>query len=102
MIDQINIRGEYQEYDDNGNPISYSIGDVVDFNEKTYIANVNNPDHPYIENSGWYQIARGSIFFKDSSVPKFVRSGDKWFDTSTGIMYTMVIQDNGYMHWVEL
>jgi len=102
MIDIINIRGEYQENDENGSPVNYSIGDVVTFNQKTYIAYEPVIGHPYIEGNGWYQIDSGAALFNQIDPPKFVKSGDKWFDSDTGILYTMLVQENGYIHWVEL
>ena len=102
MIESLNVRGKYVPFDEEGNPISYAVGDIVTYNKKTYLAYQAPLSHPYTEDSGWYMIGRGVSFFNQSNKPKFAKEGDKWFDKTAGTLYTMIIQTNGYYNWVEL
>jgi len=102
MIKSLNVRGQYLPFDSNGEPVTYSVGDIVTFNKKTYLAYETPLGHPYSDESGWYLIGPGVTFFNQTEKPKFTKEGDKWFDKTTGTLYTMVVQTNGYYNWVEL
>jgi len=96
------LRGEYSEFDENGLPIIYEYDDLVYFNKKAYAA-TRSTDlyHPLREGSGWSLIGTGASFFSGVE-PQFTKSGDKWFDLSSGVMYTRLEQNDGVLYWIEL
>lgn len=99
----MNVRGEYIEYDENGNPVQYVLDDVVEYNKKTYVATRSeNVGHPLNEDSGWFLLGPGASFFRSDYEPMFTKPGDKWIDTTSGVMYTRYEQDDGVLAWVQL
>jgi hypothetical protein len=100
--EQLNFRGNYRKYDANGKIIVYAVGDVVQFNDKKYIATVNLADSiPTSKNSGWKELEVGSRFYAQLNEPNDSNEGDRWFDLASGRLYTRLHDDNGY-HWAEI
>jgi hypothetical protein len=103
FTDNINFKGKYKKYDPNGKIIKYVIGDTVEYDGEFYTATqtiVSIP--PPVVDSGWKKLATDSNFYIDENPPsQLTYRGDRWFNPSTGILYTRIKDDNG-MHWVEL
>lgn len=101
--DNINFKGKYRKYDPNGKEIKYLIGDTVEFNGTYYTATKNTVGiAPNVKNSGWELLSNNVNFFIDDNEPSDITyKGDRWFNTSNGILYTRIKDENG-MHWVEL
>jgi hypothetical protein len=96
------FRGNYRQYDSRGYTIQYSVGDVVLYDGKRYIATANNVNSiPTKVESGW-NIMSGDVvnYHYSDSMPLSANVGDRWVDRVTGRMYTYLEDKNGF-HWVE-
>jgi len=96
-IDAIVLKGPYKRDQ------LYSYGDLVEYDGNSYLA-LKSGILPAPTNPGdsWYKLNSRATFYRTSVAPKFTEDGDKWFDTSTGILYTRVKQTNGVLMWIEL
>lgn len=96
-IDSIVLKREYRR------DSVYSYGDLVEYDGNSYLAlksgKLPSPTNP---GDSWYKLNSRTTFYRTSVAPKFTEQGDKWFDTSTGVLYTRMKQTNGVMFWVEL
>lgn len=101
--DNLNFKGKYRNYDAYGKKYKYAIGDTVEFNGFYYVATSTIEGiPPNVKNSGWEVLSSNSNFYIQSTTPTGITyKGDRWFDTSTGTIYTRLLDENG-MHWVEL
>lgn len=100
--EEITYKGNYRQYDSRGYEIIYSVGDVVTYDGKHYVAIVNNKKSiPTKQNSGW-KVYTGNFedYFYSDDKPLNVNVGDRWIDRQTGRMYTYIEDKNGF-HWVE-
>jgi hypothetical protein len=100
--DEIRYRGNYRQYDTRGYAVVYSVGDVVVYDGKQYVAIENNVKSiPTKKDSGW-KIYTGNFedYFYSDDVPLNVNVGDRWIDRVSGRMYTYIEDKNGF-HWVE-
>ena len=77
-------RGEYSEFNEDGTQVVYNYDDLVYYNKKAYVA------------------TRSEASFFSEDEPLFAKPGDKWFDSSSGVMYTRVQQDDSVLYWIEL
>ena len=103
--DNLNFRGKFRQYDADGKPYLYRIGDVVDYKGKQYVA--IKPTSSYIPStptgdSYWKGLATGGgSFYMQDAVPTTVVEGDRWYRPTTSIMYTAILQGTDLI-WVEL
>jgi len=78
-------------------------GDIVEINSNYYICTgttvISNP----LSNVGgdWLKLSESQIFYATEEEPFFSKSGDEWLDTSTGVKYKRISDNNG-SHWVEI
>lgn len=81
----------------------YGYGDLVEYNGNSFLALREGvlPTPSDVSND-WYKLNSRSTFYRTTVRPKFAEQGDKWFDPSSGILYTRVKQSNGIMFWIEL
>lgn len=105
-FDNLNLKGKYRTYDENGVLISYQKGDVVYYGGKTYVANKNltetSPAHG--ENGGWSLLSGGSgsvQFYWGSTSPLNPNIGDEWFNITTGKTYKY-FSDGDTEQWVNI
>ena len=103
IITELNIVGDYTSRDTSGNPKIYKKNDVVYLDSETYVASKTIIGHSPIlgESVGWFCLSKTQVFYESSSTPVFAKAGDDWFNTSTGIRYKRVSDDNG-LHWIEI
>jgi hypothetical protein len=97
----LNFRGNYRAYDENGKLITYVMGDVVNYNGETYVAkhtiSETSPAHP-----GWTLLGGvGVKYYADNVPPLNVNAGDEWLDIGTGKMYKY-IDDGNSIQWVNI
>ena len=101
--DNINFKGKFKKYDPNGNLMKYSIGDTVEFNGNLYTATkpiIALP--PTTVNAGWELLSSTSSFsISDDPPTNSTSEGDRWYNSSTGILYTRIRDDSGY-YWIQL
>ena len=101
--DILNFRGRFRQYDVDGKPYLYRIGDSVDFNGKKYVAVIptsskipgTQEGRPY-----WKELGTNGFFIQETS-PSNPNVGDRWYVPSTAIMYTYVREESNKF-WVEL
>lgn len=104
--DKLNFRGKFKQYDVDGKPYLYKIGDVVEYRGKKYIAtkatstSVPGTD---IAKDTWQTLTAGggSFYIQDSPAPVGAIEGDRWFRPTPAVLFTLIKQDNNYI-WVEL
>jgi hypothetical protein len=95
-------RGEYSQFNEDGTQVVYNYDDLVYYNKKAYVATRREElGHPIHEDSGWSLVGSGASFFSGDE-PLFAKPGDKWFDSTSGVMYTRVQQDDSVLYWIEL
>ena len=81
----------------------YEYGDLVEYNGSSYLAlQEGKLPAPSDTTDKWYELNSRSTFYRTTIKPKFAEHGDKWFDPSSGVLYTRVKQPNGVMFWIEL
>ena len=103
--DNLNFRGRYKQYDPDGKPFLYKIGDTVEYLGKTYVAIKANsfkiPDTPAGSNF-WKTISENQSFYISETSPddEILQAGDRWYKPSDGIVYTLIDQQNEQI-WVE-
>lgn len=103
--DNLNFRGKFRQYDVDGNPYLYKIGDVVDYKGKQYVAvKSTSSTIPSTANtdSVWkpFSVGVGSFYIQDSP-PTTPVAGDRWYRPTTSVMYTSILQETDLI-WVEL
>lgn len=102
-ITEYNFIGDFKSRSPSGNPIQYTKGDVVYHKEKTYVASKtilgSSPDLG--EKVGWLDLSRTQVLYELAEAPFYPRVGDEWLDTTSGILYKR-IKNNNSEHWVEL
>jgi hypothetical protein len=104
LTDNINFRGKYKQYDPDGKPYLYRIGDSVEFKGQLFTAiKPNSIKLPgTIEGQNyWKSLGDSDGFYILESVPANSNIGDRWYVPSTGILYTR-IQEESNKFWVEL
>jgi hypothetical protein len=95
-IDSIVLRRQYIKNE------SYSYGDLVEYGGSSFLAlRDGNLPAPSDEKDVWYRLSSTSKFYRTTTAPKFSEQGDKWFDPSSGVLYTRIEQTNGVMFWIE-
>jgi len=102
--DKLNFRGKFRQYDVDGKPYLYKIGDSVDFNGKKYVSVIptsskipgTQEGKPY-----WKELGGLNGFFIQETLPTNPNIGDRWYVPSTAILYTYV-QEESHNFWVEL
>jgi hypothetical protein len=102
--DNLNFRGKFKQYDPDGKPYLYRIGDSVEFNGNVYVA--VKPTSSRIPGtmegkSYWSDLGDSDGFYISEFTPPNSSIGDRWYVPSTGIMYTR-IQEESNKIWVEL
>ena len=105
IADKLNFRGRFRQYDVDGKPYIYLIGDSVEFNGKVYVAvkptSIKVPGTQ--EGNVYWKEAGGNYAFyiQEPPAPGLANIGDRWYVPSTAIMYTYV-QEQSNKFWVEL
>ena len=103
--DNINFRGKFRQYDVEGKPYLYLIGDAVEFGGKRYVAvKPTSTKVPGTQDGNiiWKEIAGNQGFYiQEPPPPVNVNNGDRWYVPSTAILYTYV-QEESNRFWVEL
>lgn len=103
--DNLNYRGNYKQYDADGNLYLYKIGDVVDHKGIKYVAvKPTNTKIPGTQegNPIWKELSSDSVFYiQEPPAPINVKDGDRWYVPSTSILYTYVSEGSNEF-WVEL
>jgi hypothetical protein len=100
--EDVNLRGIYRKYDKNGNVSTYYTGDVVDFENKKYIAtDVIVGIQPKTIGSAWKEFEISSRFYYSILEPQNTNEGDRWLDRQSGRLFTRVLDESGLI-WVEL
>lgn len=100
-FDNLNFRGNYRAYDENGKILTYAKGDVVVYNGETYVAKYTisetSPAHP-----GWSLLGSGGVkFYTGTLPPNEPNVGDEWLDINTGKTYKY-IDDGTSTQWVNI
>jgi hypothetical protein len=98
--EKLKFAGEYRKYDPDGRLLQYKKGDTVVFNGLNYIATRTiTGKSPIFKNSGWEKITSTSTFYCQETEPEISFEGDRWFNTTTGILFTRVCDTDG-LQWV--
>lgn len=103
-VDTLNFRGKYRQYDVDGNPYLYFIGDTVEHNAKIYVSvRPTSSKVPGTQEGGvfWKETGGNFGFYIQETAPRNADVGDRWYIPSTAIMYTYVKEGN-HAFWVEL
>lgn len=105
ITDKINFRGKFRQYDVDGKPYLYIIGDGVEFNGKNYVAvkptSIKVPGTQE-GNNFWKEIGGNYAFYiQEPPSPALANIGDRWYVPSTSVLYTY-IQEESNKFWVEL
>jgi len=104
--DNLNFRGKYKQYDVNGNPYLYRIGDVVDHKGTQYVAVKNTTSTVVpggaLSETTWQKlgVAGGGFYIQDTP-PTSPIAGDRWYRGDVSVLYTCIDQENNLI-WVEL
>lgn len=101
--DNLNFRGKFRQYDVDGRPYLYRIGDSVTYNGKKYVA--IKPTQTLVPGtlqggSVWKELGSKDNFYYGELPPTSPAVGDRWFRPSVGIMYTYV-EENNNQFWIE-
>lgn len=103
--DRLNYRGNFRQYDADGNLYLYKIGDVVEHKGSKYVAIKPTTSKIPGTQEGtpiWKELSSDSSFYiQEPPAPINVKEGDRWFVPSTTILYTYVFEE-GNLFWVEL
>lgn len=98
--DKLKFVGEYRKYDPDGRLLQYKKGDTVLFNGINYIATkTTSVRSPISKNSGWERLTSTATFYCQEIEPEISFEGDRWFNTTLGILYTRVCDTDG-LQWV--
>jgi hypothetical protein len=103
-VDTLNFRGKYRQYDVDGKPYLYFIGDTVEHNAKIYVSvRPTSSKVPGTQEGGvfWKETGGNFGFYIQETAPRTADIGDRWYIPSTAIMYTYVKEGN-HAFWVEL
>ena len=102
--ESINFRGSYRQYDIDGHPYLYKIGDSVEYLSEKYVAvkpSTNKIPGTMEGSSFWKSLGGASSFYIQEDSPGNSEKGDRWYKPSEGILYTRVFE-NSNKFWVEL
>jgi len=103
--DNLNFRGKFKEYDVDGKPYLYRIGDVVEYKGKKYIATkATSTTVPgtISAKETWQTISGpGGSFYIQDTPPIGAVEGDRWFRPTPSVMFTLIKQETNLI-WVEL
>lgn len=103
--DKLNFRGKYKQYDADGKPYLYKIGDVVEYRNEKFVAikatSFAVPGTTTSE-STWQKLgAGGGGFYIQDLPPSGAIEGDRWYRSDVSVMFTLINQENNLI-WVEL
>jgi hypothetical protein len=106
IADTLSFRGRFKQYDADGKPYLYKIGDVVEYKSKKYIAvKATSSVIPGSANSEstWQKFvaAAGGGFYIQDDPPVGAIEGDRWFRPTPAVMFTLIKQETDFI-WVEL
>lgn len=102
--DNLNYRGSFRQYDADGHPYLYKIGDVVEIKGKKYVATKPTSDKipgTLEGNLIWKSLGGDTSFYIMETPPINPLKGDRWYKPSTAILYTFVKEETNQF-WVEL
>jgi|TARA_X000001388_G_scaffold24304_1_gene16815 hypothetical protein len=102
-ITELNIIGEFKSRTTSGGIKVYKKNDVVYLDGETFVASrtIEGKSPIMGESTGWISLSSTQVFYESNNQPVYAKAGDEWFNTSTGIRYKRVSDDNG-KHWVEI
>jgi hypothetical protein len=104
VSDKLNFRGTFRQYDADGNPYLYKIGDVVELKGKKFVAlkpTTSKIPGTQEGETHWRSIGGDTAFYISETTPPNANIGDRWFVPSTEILYTFVKEETAQF-WVEL
>lgn len=103
--DNLNFRGKFRQYDADGKPYLYRIGDVVEHKGMKYVALKSTSAIVPSANTAtdtWQSMAAGGgNFYIQDTPPNSVTEGDRWYRPDVSVLYTLIKQENNSI-WVEL
>ena len=103
--DNINFRGYFRQYDVDGRPYLYRIGDSVEYKGLKYVAVKPTSDKIPGTQEGnpiWKELgSENSFYISEPPAPINVIAGDRWWVPSSGVLYTYVSEGINKF-WVEL
>jgi|TARA_R110000851_G_scaffold188715_1_gene338770 hypothetical protein len=94
------FRGEFSSTTPTGRPITYIIGDIVLYEGKIFIA-LNTISGLSPDQTDLWSAWGGSRISYRSTIPTEPLTGDMWFNTNTGTLYTY-LDDGETKQFVEL
>lgn len=104
--DNLNFRGKFRQYDVDGSPYLYRIGDVVEYKGNKFVAVKSTSS--VIPNSAnaqstWQKLtaAAGGSFYIQDDLPTGAVAGDRWFRPTPSVLFTLIQQETDLI-WVEL
>lgn len=103
--DNLNFRGKFKQFDTDGKPFLYRIGDTVEYKGKKFVA--VKPTSTTVPgtlsgDSTWKALAAaGGAFYIQEDAPTVAVEGDRWYKPTFSVMYTLIKQETDYI-WVEL
>lgn len=103
VSDRLNFRGKFRQYDADGKPYLYFIGDSVEYGSKRYVAvkPTSSKIPGTIEgDSVWKEIAGNQAFYVSERVPVNANVGDRWYKPSDAVLYTYV-QEGNNKFWID-
>lgn len=104
ITDKLNFRGKFRQYDVDGKPYLYLIGDTVEHSGKKYVAvkTTSSKIPGTQEGSPYWKVTGGNFgFYIQEDTPAYAEIGDRWYVPSTAILYTLVKEESNKF-WVEL
>jgi hypothetical protein len=105
--DNLNFRGKFRQYDADGKPYLYRIGDVVEYKGAKYVALTSTSSIVPTTSTAtatWKALgAGGGNFYIQDVLPSSgtATEGDRWYRPDVSVLYTLIKQEND-MIWVEL
>ena len=103
--DNLNFRGKFRQYDADGKPYLYRIGDVVEYKGAKYVALTSTSSIVPTTSTAtatWKALgAGGGNFYIQDVLPGSGTEGDRWYRPDVSVLYTLIKQEND-MIWVEL
>ncbi len=101
--DNLNFRGKYRQYDADGKPYLYRIGDVVEHKGNKYVAIKSTAASvpSTITTDTWKPLAGSGSFVISLTPPTSAVEGDRWYRPDISVLFTYIRQENNFI-WVEL
>ena len=104
--DNLNFRGKFRQYNVDGSPYLYRIGDVVEHKGNKYVAikSTSSVIPAGVDSTATWQklsAAAGGGFYIQDDEPTAAVEGDRWYRPTPAILFTRIKQETDLI-WVEL